>query len=150
METAFLPLFANMPQPSQEDLLAALDAAQQIYASVGVTTCQEGATHTADLAFLAKAAEQGKLYLDIVSLPFALEIPKLLKEYLPTFAGTPGQLPEQASSMFGKYRNRLKLQGIKFVVDGSPHGKTAFWTKPLLTPGPSGESNWRGQPVVPP
>lgn len=29
-------------------------------------------------------------------------------------------------------------------------GKTAFWTEPLLTPGPNGEADWCGQPVFPP
>jgi predicted amidohydrolase YtcJ len=48
-------------------MLDTLDAAQQLYASVGVTTCQEGATHAKDLAFLRKAAAEGLLYLDIVS-----------------------------------------------------------------------------------
>jgi hypothetical protein len=35
-------------------------------------------------------------------------------------------------------------------MDGSPQGKTAFWTEPLLTPGPGGEENWRGAPLFPP
>ncbi|MFO7663967.1 MAG: amidohydrolase family protein [Chloroflexota bacterium] len=47
-------------------------------------------------------------------------------------------------------RNRLKLQGIKFAMDGSPQAKTAFWSESLLTPGPGGEENWRGQPLFPP
>lgn len=42
METAFLPIFVHMPQPSEQEMLDTLDAAQQIYARVGVTTCQEG------------------------------------------------------------------------------------------------------------
>jgi predicted amidohydrolase YtcJ len=150
METAFLPLFGNMPQPSEQELLDTLDAAQQIYASVGVTTCQEGATHAKDLKFLQKGAEQGRLYLDIVSLPMVLEIPKLIKEYFPDFTGGPAQIPDPARESFGTYKNRLKLQGMKFHMDGSPQGKTAFWTKPLLTPGPGGEKNWRGQPLFPP
>ena len=60
------------------------------------------------------------------------------------------ELPEEAASAFGFYQNRLKLQGIKFALDGSPQGKTAFWTEPLLTKGPGGEENWRGQPLFPP
>lgn len=46
METAFLPIFANMPQPGEPEMLDTLDEAQQIYASAGVTTCQEGAETT--------------------------------------------------------------------------------------------------------
>ena len=58
METAFLPIFGNMPQPSERELLDTLDAAQQIYASAGVTTCSEGATHAKDLDFLRKGAAE--------------------------------------------------------------------------------------------
>jgi predicted amidohydrolase YtcJ len=150
METAFLPIFGSMPQPSERELLDTLHEAQQIYAGVGVTTCQEGATHAKDLAFLRKGAAEGLLYLDVVSLPLILEVPALLREYAPGFQGGPMELPREAAQAFGTYKNRLKLQGLKFVVDGSPQGKTAFWSKPLLTAGPGGEKNWRGQPLFPP
>ena len=150
METAFLPIFGAMPQPSEREMLDTLYEAQQIYASAGVTTAQEGATHAKDLRFLRKGAEEGLLYLDVVSLPFILEIPALAREYAPDFSGKPMELPDEAPEAFGTYKNHLKLQGIKFTMDGSPQGKTAFWTEPLLTPGPGGEENWRGGPLLPP
>ena len=150
METAFLPIFGSMPQPSERELLDTLYEAQQIYASAGVTTCSEGATHAKDLAFLRKGAAEGLLYLDVYSLPMILEIPILIREYAPSFQGGPMELPDEAPQAFGQYKNRLKLQGVKFPTDGSPQGKTAFWTKPLLTKGPGGEDNWRGQPLFPP
>ena len=150
METAFLPIFGNMPQPTEQEMLDTLDAAQQIYASAGVTTCQEGATHAKDLRFLRKGAEQGRFYLDIVTLPFILEVPALMREYAPDFQGGPMEMPDTSQQAFGFYQNRLKVQGIKFTLDGSPQGKTAFWTEPLLTPGPGGEENWRGAPLFPP
>ena len=150
METAFLPIIDSMPQPGERVLLDRLDEAQQVYARVGVTTCQEGATHAKDLRFLRKGADEGLLYLDVVSLPFMLDIPELAKDFEPGFSGPPMTLPDQARDAFGRYDNHLKLQGIKFVLDGSPQGKTAYWTQPLLTPGPGGEPNWRGQPVIPP
>ena len=150
METAFLPIFGNMPQPSERELLDTLDAAQQIYASAGVTTCSEGATHAKDLKFLRKGAAEGLLYLDVVSLPLVLEIPALVKEYFPDFTGGKMEVPDTAHESFGTYKNHLKLAGVKVALDGSPQGKTAFWTKPLLTSGPGGEKNWRGQPLFPP
>lgn len=149
METAFVPIFANLPQPSERELLDAFDAAQQLYASKGTTTVQEGATHAKDLGLIRAAADQGRLYLDVVAVPLILEVPKLVEEYFPEFTGGPMELPPNASDAFGTYRDRLKLQGIKCIVDGSPQGKTAFWTKPLLTPGPNGEADWCGQPVFP-
>ena len=150
METAFLPIFAKMPQPTEAELLDTLDAAQQVYASAGITTCQEGATTAKDLAFLRKGAEQGRFYLDIVSLPLVLEIPALIREYFPDFKGGKMEVPDTAHEAFGTYKDRLKVQGIKLVLDGSPQGKTAFWSKPLLTPGPAGEKDWRGAPTFPP
>ncbi len=150
METAFLPIFGNMPMPSERELLDTLFEAQQIYARAGVTTCQEGGTHAKDLAFLRKGAGEGLLYLDVVSLPLIFEVPALVREYAPNFTGGPMDLPDEAPEAFGFYKNHLKLQGIKFAMDGSPQGKTAFWTEPLLTPGPGGEENWRGAPLFPP
>ena len=120
METAFLPIFGAMPQPTEQEMLDTLYAAQQIYASAGVTTVQEGASHAKDLRFLRKAAEQGLFYLDIVSLPFILEVPTLVREYAPDFRGGPMELPDESPEAFGFYRNRLKLQGLKFTLDGSP------------------------------
>ncbi|HSM26995.1 MAG TPA: amidohydrolase family protein [Thioalkalivibrio sp.] len=60
------------------------------------------------------------------------------------------ELPDTAAQRFGRYRNRLKLAGIKMVLGGSPQGRTAFWTEPLLTCGPEGEEGCVGAPVVPP
>lgn len=150
METAFLPIFTAMPQPSEEELLERFDAAQQIYARAGVTTMQEGATSAHDLKLIRKASEQVRLHLDLVCLPLVLEVPKLVKEYFADFSGGPMELPDTAAESFGTYRNRLKLAGIKLLIDGSPQGKTAFWSEPLLTGGPNGEPDWRGQPLFPP
>ena len=150
METAFLPVLTNAPKPSESELLDTLDEAQQIYTRAGVTTVQEGATAAKDLRVLRKGADAGLLYLDVVSLPLFLEIPELVQDYAPDFVGGPAGIPDEVAKAFGTYQNRLKLQGIKFLIDGSPQGKTAFWTQPLLTPGPDGQQDWRGQPIFPP
>jgi predicted amidohydrolase YtcJ len=143
METAFIPLFLHMPQPSEEDRLAQFDAAQRLYTAKGITTAQDGATVAGDLGLFQRAAREGRLRIDLVLLP-------LVRERFPDFHGKTLEIPQPALDAFGKYHDRLKLQGIKLLVDGSPQGKTAFWGEPLLTPGPNGEENWRGQPVFPP
>jgi predicted amidohydrolase YtcJ len=150
METAFLPLFVHMPKPSPEEMLERFPAAQELYTSKGITTAQEGATTASDLTLLQRAAAEGRLVIDLVSLPLVLEVPAMLRERFPTFHGEPLELPQPAREAFGTYHNHLKLQGIKLLLDGSPQGKTAFWSEPLLTPGPNGETNWRGQPLFPP
>jgi predicted amidohydrolase YtcJ len=150
METAFLPLFVHMPKPSPEEMLKRFPAAQELYTSKGITTAQEGATTASDLTLLQRAATEERLVIDLVSLPLVLEVPAMLRERFPTFHGEPLELPQPAREAFGTYHNHLKLQGIKLLLDGSPQGKTAFWSEPLLTPGPNGETNWRGQPLFPP
>ena len=50
---------------------------------------------------------------------------------------------------WGKYDRHLKIGGVKITADGSPQGKTAFFTTPYLTGGPGGEKNWRGEPTMP-
>ncbi len=135
METAYLPVFAAMPKPTEAETLDHFDGAQQIYASNGYTTMQEGATHAHDVELLKKAASEKRLYLDLVSLPLFIDLPAVLEN---NPAGT-----------WGTYNNRLKLGGVKTVFDGSPQGKTAYFTKPYLTGGPSGQKNWRGEPGFP-
>ncbi|MEX0635705.1 MAG: amidohydrolase family protein, partial [Ferruginibacter sp.] len=41
------------------------------------------------------------------------------------------------------------MGGVKITLDGSPQGRTAFFSKPYLTGGPGGEKNWSGEPSFP-
>jgi predicted amidohydrolase YtcJ len=134
MEHSFLPIFMNMPAPTEADQLKAMKAAQELYASNGITTAQDAPMETPTRPLYHKAAEQGLLYLDVVGYVNWLEFPSLVKT-----AGEPFK---------GPYKGHFRVGGVKIVGDGSPQGKTAFWTKPLLTPGPSGEKEWRGEPNV--
>ncbi|MEB3192213.1 MAG: amidohydrolase family protein [Snowella sp.] len=134
METAYLPAFENLPQPSESELLELMKPAQMMYASTGYTHAQEGFTHVKDLDFLMKAAAENKIFIDIVSLPGFTEVQKVVNN--PKYK-------------FGEYDHKLKIQGIKFTQDGSPQGKTAYVTTPYLTGGPSGQKNWRGETTQP-
>lgn len=135
MEAAWIPIFTDLPKPSEVELFDRFKEGQAIYAAAGITTAQEGATSAADVALLQKAAQRGLLYLDVVSYPFITEAKAVLKNTSP--------------AKFGKYDNRLKLGGIKITLDGSPQGRTAYFTTPYLTGGPGGEQNWRGEPLFP-
>ena len=130
-ETAFLPIFAKVPGPGDDETLEILKAGQQLYLQEGITTAQEGATmkHQADL--LRILANRGDLKLDVVMLPFITEIDAI-------FGGQP---PRNET----EYKNRLRIGGVKVVMDGSPQGRTAAFTTPYLTDGPAGQKNWRGE-----
>jgi predicted amidohydrolase YtcJ len=135
METAFLPIFSNLPKPSEDELMQQLKDGQMIYAEAGVTTAQEGASHLHDVKIIQKGADTGALFIDVVSYPFITEFDSIFKMY--------------TAEDFGKYNNHFKLGGIKITIDGSPQGRTALFTTPYLTGGPSGEENWLGESTFP-
>ena len=134
MEHSFLPIFMNMPSPTEEEQLEAMGAAQERYASNGYTTAQDAPMEPPTRPLYHKAAERGLLYIDFVGYVNWLEFAHIL---------------EQRSEAFGApYENRFRVAGVKVIGDGSPQGKTAFWSEPLLTPGPAGEKDWRGEPNI--
>ncbi len=51
--------------------------------------------------------------------------------------------------IWGKYHKRLKIGGVTVTIDGSPQGRTAFFTTHYLTGGPGGEKDWRGELTFP-
>jgi predicted amidohydrolase YtcJ len=136
METGFLQMFAALPVPTPETEVAATKAGQQLYAAAGITTAQEGATHANQLATLQRVAKAGGFYIDVITYPFMTDLETVWKTFPP--------------ETFGKYDNHLKLGGCKITADGSPQGKTAWFTTPYLTGGPAGEKNWKGEPGLPP
>lgn len=134
METAFLPVFANLPKPDEAVMLALLEPGQMMYAAHGYTLANDGFSHTRDIRFLQKAAAQGRLFIDVVLLPAFPD----MREWL----GQP-EFP------FGEWHGRLKLQGLKITQDGSVQGKTASYLEPLLTGGPQGQADWHGNTTLP-
>ena len=135
MESAWIPAFLSLPKPTDEDLLTRFKDGQMIYAAAGITTAQEGSTPAHDVALLQKAAKQGLLDLDVVAYPFIVEAKVVLKDNPP--------------ETFGKYSGRFKLGGIKVTADGSPQGRTAYFTKNYIGGGPGGEKDWKGEPLFP-
>ena len=135
METAYLPIFAALPQPTPAQEVEWSRAGQMLYAEAGITTAHEGATHASDLALMQRVAAAGANIIDIIAYPFITDLDLVLSANPP--------------ATFGKYVNRLKLGGVKITIDGSPQGKTAYFTTPYLTGGPGGEKDWRGEPTFP-
>lgn len=134
-ETAFMPIFEKTPGPGPDEQLALIASGQELYLREGITTAQEGATTKPQYDLLRQAADRGLLDLDVVSLPIIFDVDKI-------FAGQP---PRNEPT----YRKRLRIGGVKMLMDGSPQGKTAFFTTPYLTEGPAGQKDWRGEPSFP-
>jgi predicted amidohydrolase YtcJ len=112
-----------------EDIAQAL----RTYASYGITTVQDGAASWEIHQMLAEIARHNGLSLDVVVYPQAMA---------ESFAIADGVV-------VGEYHNRLKVGGIKLILDGSPQGKTAYLTRPneVIPEGLSEE--YRGYPAIP-
>ena len=130
MEMAFLPVIERQEPMTPEQEIELTKAGQMLYAEAGLTTAHEGATHLAQLQTIKRASEAGANIIDVVAFPFITDVDKTLKEF-----------PLES---WGKYDQRLKIGGVKISIDGSPQGRTAYFTTPYLTGGPGGEKNWTG------
>jgi predicted amidohydrolase YtcJ len=135
METAFLPIFEKSEPMTKEQEIAWTKAGQMLYAEAGITTAQEGATHLPQMQTIKRASDAGANIIDVVTYPFITDVDNILKEF--------------PKADWGKYNNSFKIGGVKITIDGSPQGKTAYFSKPYLTGGPGGEKNWKGELTFP-
>jgi len=130
-ETAAGPIQAYVFSPGKnaaEDMQKALAT----YASYGITTVQDGASSLAMYQMLKDLSTENPFELDVVVYPLAME--------------EAFQLPTGADTR--SYSNRIKLGGIKLVLDGSPQGKTAYLSEPYLIPPEGKNSDYRGYPTL--
>ena len=132
-EKAMYPVMAVLPRPDPQAMVAAIDAAQLRYAREGYTQMQEGASQPHDLAFITSPAAKAKLKLDLAMLPIFTGLDPLLA---------------RKDIQFGTWQGHVKLQGIKFILDGSPQARTAFFTRDYARGAPDGSHPWHGQPVT--
>ncbi len=134
-ENARFPFLDVMVKDRSADPLAIRESAQKLakslahYARYGVTTVQEGALQDSQLAVARAVAARGDMSLDLVGLVFQPLAEKLIAEN---------------RTQWGVYDKGVKLAGIKITIDGSPQGKTAFLSKPYLTPVPHCDGDCRG------
>jgi hypothetical protein len=132
-EAALAPFYAALPRPTPAQMLAALDGTQLLYASKGFTHAQDGATQIPELKFLLSPAARERMKLDLAILPSFGGLEELLA------------MPDLA---VGKYQGHTKVQGVKFVLDGSPQARTAYFTRDYANGSPEGRHPWHGEPIV--
>lgn len=135
METAFLPVMEQSEPMTAQQEIEWSRAGQMLYAEAGITTAHEGATHLPQLQSMIRASEAGANIIDVVAFPFVTDADNVLTKF--------------PVAEWGKYKNRFKIGGIKITLDGSPQGRTAFFTTPYLKGGPGGEKDWKGEPTFP-
>ena len=133
-ENAFFgSVFSVLPTFTPAQGLEQLEKAQEIYAANGFTTVQDGRTDPSAVAQLEAAAKAGKLKLDVVSYA------DLEMNEKPLRSGTlkPGL----------QYHNHLRIGGVKLTYDGSPQGKTAWFTKPYFQVPEGQPASYAGYPA---
>lgn len=136
METAYLPVFAALPRPTRAQEVEWSRAGQMLYAAAGITTAHDGATHADEVELIRRVSQAGANLIDVIAHPFILELDRVLEANPP--------------ATWGRYDRRFKLGAVKITIDGSPQGRTAYFTTPYLTGGPAGEADWRGELTFPP
>jgi predicted amidohydrolase YtcJ len=131
-ETAAYPL-QQLAMSAYKDPIGSVKNAMEIYAKNGITTAQDGASSKETIGLMQAADAQGKINLDIISYPI----------------GQNGLLKDIDTLSFGSYNGRLKIGGIKLILDGSPQGKTAYLTEPYYKPPHSESDSYKGYPLIP-
>lgn len=132
-ETAMYPFVGHMLQVLNSKQAEFFDQTQNFYARNGITTAQDGMTDREAIRFFQSQADQGKLKIDLVSLAGFSELESNLKD---------------SELKFKDYKNGFKVQGTKVIADGSPQGKTAFFTQPYLTQVEGCDKDCTGLPSV--
>ena len=131
-ETAAYPL-QQLAMSAYKDPIGSVKKAMDIYARNGITTAQDGASSPETISLMQAADAQGMINLDIISYPI----------------GQNGLDKNLDSINFGSYEGRLKIGGIKLILDGSPQGKTAYLTEPYYKPPHSESDSYKGYPLIP-
>ena len=125
----FQPILKGARKPEVD--LDLVKRAVAHYAANGYTTASEALVLGEKMPVIEAAADAGAFSIDVIALPAFTMAAELV--------GT-GKIK------WGAYRKGLKDAGLKIAVDGSPQGKTAYLTRPFLTPVPGCKTDCRGFP----
>ncbi len=110
-----------------------LSEGEKQYLSNGFTTIQDGKTDPATLAFMVQFAADGRFLADVVSYADVATMTDYTILNGPLHSDT--------------YVNNFRIGGVKLTFDGSPQGKTAWFTKPYLIPPLGQDESYLGYPA---
>ena len=123
-ENAFLEFQKRVPMMPLEAFLGAYRKAQDLYASHGITTVQEGVLRRELVPLYQALLADGSLKLDVVAYGDEEGV-----------AAARQAIPDSAR----RYQGHFRLGGYKMFLDGSPQGRTAWLRQPY-----QGEAAYRG------
>ena len=112
-ENAFFTYMKKIPMQGKDQLLQSFAGAQQVYASYGITTVQDGMVAREMLPVYSLLLNRNEIDLDVV-LYAGLDAYDATMELLARF-------PEN---------RHIRCGGLKMFLDGSPQGRTAWMREP--------------------
>ncbi|MEG1519653.1 MAG: amidohydrolase family protein, partial [Clostridia bacterium] len=124
-EKASMFYLKKIPMPSLDRINQVIIDAQNVYASYGITTVQEGMIVKEMLPLYQHILKSKILYLDTVGYVGFYDMDEVLSA-LKDYCGT--------------YLDNFKIAGLKVILDGSPQGRTAW----MRTPYKNGEGDYFG------
>lgn len=128
-ENAFLGFQGRVPMPSAEDFLTAYGRAQELYASYGITTVQEGLMAGRLVPLYQMLLKSGLLKLDLISYMDIRDSDAARNTF---------------ESHIKNYKGHMKIGGYKMFLDGSPQGRTAWMRTPYLPEAPDKQEKGQG------
>ncbi|MEN9612277.1 MAG: hypothetical protein RLZZ628_3091 [Bacteroidota bacterium] len=121
-EVAFFNALGKLYPPfDKHESVKLFAAGTRKYVEQGFTTAQDGKTNVPNLDKLLYCAKQDSLEIDVVAYP----------DYVGFLDTMPHKLDTLISKTY-KPNSRFRVGGIKLTLDGSPQGKTAWFSKPYL------------------
>ncbi len=126
-------LIKLLPKFTPQQSIDMLMQAQQIYLANGFTTIQDGRTSPHILQGLAQAAKAGYFKADVVAYP------DLVANLQDPLLDSP--------LMSRTYTDHFRIGGVKLTFDGSPQGKTAWFTHPYFQPPEHESDGYSGHPL---
>lgn len=131
-EYAAIPAMMKVSSPTQDLAAYFMEKGQELAASFGYTTVQEGRAMAPVHQGLVTASEKGVLKLDVPSYIDFSDL-KLMRSSWKSVA----------------YKGHYRIAGVKMSLDGSPQGRTAWRTMPYTIPPDGQKKGYKGYPVIP-
>ena len=125
-----------MGDDARENFTANLEKAIAYHAGFGITTIQDGASPPELVSGLRLLTLFRSLPVDVVAFPHAQEMP------------LDASLDDIGYSR--EYRGGFRVGGVKFVIDGSPQGRTAWLTEPYVEGPPGADPDYRAYTLIEP
>ena len=117
-----------------ENMAPMIKQSADLHASYGLTTVQDGGSSQRMVNLFRSMAEREAFDIDVVAFP----------------VGNGMEVSELDSFEADRtYKNGFRVGGIKFLLDGSPQGRTAFLSKPYSEGPPGAAEDYRAYLIYP-